>query len=126
MAHQSIGLKGIIMFGTKEQKAKYLPALASGEKLAAFALTEPNSGSDAASIKLTATPSPDGKGFHLNGTKVRKRELASAGLSPAVLGIYVHCVDDDPASKRTLSFVATAAPEAATLLEGRADLHFAM
>lgn len=67
MAHQSIGLKGIILFGTPEQKAKYLPPLATGEKLAAFALTEPATGSDAASISLKATPTPDGKGFILNG-----------------------------------------------------------
>src|SRR5436309_79772 len=50
-AHQSIGLKGILLFGTEAQKKRYLPALATGEKVAAFALTEPSAGSDAASIK---------------------------------------------------------------------------
>ena len=40
-AHQAIGYKGILLLGTEEQKSKYIPALASGEKLAAFALTEP-------------------------------------------------------------------------------------
>jgi len=44
---QSIGFKGITLFGTEEQKAKYLPIVATGEKLAAFCLTEPTSGSDA-------------------------------------------------------------------------------
>jgi len=44
---QSIGFKGIILFGTEEQKMKYLPMVATGEKLAAFCLTEPTSGSDA-------------------------------------------------------------------------------
>jgi len=44
---QSIGFKGITLFGTEEQKAKYLPEVATGEKLAAFCLTEPTSGSDA-------------------------------------------------------------------------------
>ena len=44
---QSIGFKGILLYGTDEQKAKYLPAVASGEKMAAFCLTEPSSGSDA-------------------------------------------------------------------------------
>lgn len=44
---QSIGYKGILLFGTEEQKAKYLPDLASGRKFAAFCLTEPSSGSDA-------------------------------------------------------------------------------
>ncbi len=90
MAHQSIGLKGIIMFGTSEQKAKYLPALASGEKLAAFALTEPTTGSDAASIKLAATPSPDGKGFHLNGQKVRALAiLVRCGLWSVGFQVFV-------------------------------------
>lgn len=69
MAHQSIGLKGILMFGTEAQKAKYLPKLASGEHTAAFCLTEPGSGSDAASIKTRAKLSPDGKTFLLTGGK---------------------------------------------------------
>ena len=70
MAHQSIGLKGILIFGTDAQKEKYLPKLASGENIAAFALTEPSSGSDAASIQTRATVSPDGKHFLLNGSKI--------------------------------------------------------
>ena len=70
MAHQSIGLKGIILCGTPEQKEKYLPKLASGEHIAAFALTEPGTGSVAASVQLTATPTADGKGFKLNGQKM--------------------------------------------------------
>ncbi|KAF1657014.1 Acyl-CoA dehydrogenase family member 9, mitochondrial, partial [Eudyptes chrysocome] len=69
-AHQAIGLKGILIAGTDEQKAKYLPRLASGEHLAAFCLTEPGSGSDAASIQTRATLSEDGKYFLLNGSKV--------------------------------------------------------
>ena len=50
-AHQSIGFKGILLAGTPEQKAQYLPKLARGDDFAAFALTEPSSGSDAGSIK---------------------------------------------------------------------------
>ncbi|NWI58535.1 ACAD9 dehydrogenase, partial [Calyptomena viridis] len=69
-AHQAIGLKGILIAGTEEQKAKYLPRLASGEHIAAFCLTEPGSGSDAASIQTRATLSEDGKHFVLNGSKV--------------------------------------------------------
>ncbi|XP_062970462.1 complex I assembly factor ACAD9, mitochondrial isoform X2 [Cynocephalus volans] len=69
-AHQAIGLKGIILAGSEEQKAKYLPRLASGEHIAAFCLTEPASGSDAASIRTRATPSADGKHFVLSGSKV--------------------------------------------------------
>eukprot|EP01098_Paradermamoeba_levis_P007238 TRINITY_DN2998_c0_g1_i1.p1 TRINITY_DN2998_c0_g1~~TRINITY_DN2998_c0_g1_i1.p1 ORF type:complete len:348 (+),score=118.77 TRINITY_DN2998_c0_g1_i1:53-1045(+) len=70
MAHQSIGLKGILLNGNEEQKKKYLPKLASGEHVAAFALTEPTSGSDASSIRTKATLSPDGKHFLLNGSKI--------------------------------------------------------
>ncbi|KAI5757186.1 ACADVL protein [Gulo gulo luscus] len=69
-AHQSIGFKGILLFGTKAQKEKYLPKLASGETIAAFCLTEPASGSDAASIRTSAVPSPCGKYYTLNGSKI--------------------------------------------------------
>ncbi|KAA8579096.1 hypothetical protein FQN60_007216 [Etheostoma spectabile] len=69
-AHQSIGFKGILLFGNPAQKKKYLPKLATGEHLAAFCLTEPASGSDAASIKTTAVQSPCGKYFTLNGSKI--------------------------------------------------------
>merc|ERR1719273_1281370 len=69
-AHQSIGFKGILLAGTPEQKEQYLPKLASGENFAAFALTEPSSGSDAGSIKTRAVPSADGKTWILNGAKI--------------------------------------------------------
>merc|ERR1712109_334820 len=65
-----IGFKGILLAGTPEQKAQYLPRLASGEDFAAFALTEPASGSDAGSIKTRAVPSKDGKNWILNGSKI--------------------------------------------------------
>jgi acyl-CoA dehydrogenase family protein 9 len=69
-AHQSIGLKAILLFGTPEQKEKYLPKLATGEHTAAFALTEPGAGSDAAAIKTRAELSPDGSHYILNGSKI--------------------------------------------------------
>ncbi|XP_032314649.1 complex I assembly factor ACAD9, mitochondrial isoform X2 [Camelus ferus] len=69
-AHQAIGLKGILLAGSEEQKARYLPRLASGEHVAAFCLTEPASGSDAASIQTRATLSEDKKHYVLNGSKV--------------------------------------------------------
>ncbi|XP_050519193.1 very long-chain specific acyl-CoA dehydrogenase, mitochondrial [Diabrotica virgifera virgifera] len=68
-AHQSIGFKGILLFGNPEQKAKYLTMCSSG-KVAAFCLTEPSSGSDAASIQTRAELSPDGKHYILNGSKI--------------------------------------------------------
>ena len=69
-AHQSIGLKGILIFGNDAQKQKYLPKLATGEQLASFALTEPSSGSDANSIRTRATLSEDGSHYVLNGGKI--------------------------------------------------------
>lgn len=70
VAHQSIGLKGLLMYGNEDQKQRFLPKLATGEMIAAFALTEPGAGSDAGSIQTTAVPSPDGKGYILNGSKI--------------------------------------------------------
>jgi acyl-CoA dehydrogenase family protein 9 len=67
-AHSSIGMRGLLLFGNDEQKARYFPKLASGEMIAAFCLTEPSSGSDAASIKTTAVR--DGDHYVLNGTKI--------------------------------------------------------
>lgn len=69
-AHQSIGYKGILLVGTDAQKEKYLPRLAKGEAFASFALTEPSCGSDANSIKTRAEPTPDGKHYILNGSKI--------------------------------------------------------
>lgn len=69
-AHQSIGLKGILLYGTDEQKQRFLPKLATGESVAAFALTEPGAGSDAASIKTRAILSDDGSHYVLNGSKI--------------------------------------------------------
>ena len=66
--HQSIGFKGIVMFGTDEQKERFLPDLATGRKLAGFALTEPNAGSDAYNIESRAVEQPDGS-WVLNGEK---------------------------------------------------------
>lgn len=69
-AHQSIGLKGILLFGTEEQKRRFLPPLARGEAFAAFALTEPSSGSDAASIRTRAVWDAERDAWILNGTKI--------------------------------------------------------
>lgn len=68
-AHSSIGMKGVLLFGTDAQKEKYLPELATGDRIAAFCLTEAGSGSDAASIKTNAVRKPGG-GWTLNGEKI--------------------------------------------------------
>jgi len=66
--HQSIGMKGIVLYGTDEQKQRFLPDLAAGRKLAGFALTEPNAGSDVHSMESRAVREADGS-WRLNGEK---------------------------------------------------------
>lgn len=68
-AHVGIGTLPIVLFGNEEQKQKYLPALATGEKIAAYALTEPGSGSDALGAKTTAKLNTEGTHYILNGEK---------------------------------------------------------
>lgn len=68
-AHQSIGYKGIMLYGTEEQKQKYLPKLASGQWVVSYCLTEPGSGSDAQSIQTKATRDDQGN-YILDGTKI--------------------------------------------------------
>ena len=76
--HTSVGSEPILLFGTEEQKRRWLPRMASGEVLGAFALTEPGSGSDAASLKTSARR--NGDSYVLNGTKVFITNIGHAGL----------------------------------------------
>lgn len=68
-AHHSIGPRALVLFGTPEQQARWLPKLATGEWISAFALTEPEAGSDAANVQTRAEPTPDGTGYVLHGEK---------------------------------------------------------
>ncbi len=68
-AHQSIGIKPLLLFGTDEQKKKWLPDLATGKLIGAFCLTEPEAGSDAGSLKTTAVYDEKTDEYVLNGTK---------------------------------------------------------
>ena len=79
-AHQSIGCTGITLFGTEDQKQRWLPRCASGECIAAFCLTEPGSGSDAQAMKAMATLSADGSHYVLNGQKIWISNAGFAGL----------------------------------------------
>ena len=86
-----IGSQGLVMFGTDEQKAKYLPGIASGEIITSFALTEPEAGSDSANVQTKATL--DGDAYVLNGgkryiTNANKAHLFTvmARTNPAVRG----------------------------------------
>ena len=76
--HTGVGSIPIIFFGNKDQKRRYLPKIATGEMIAAYALTEPEAGSDALNAKTTATLSPDGKYYILNG---QKQFITNAGFA---------------------------------------------
>ncbi len=79
-AHSGIGTQPLTYFGTEAQKKKYLPKLATGEWIAAYALSEAGSGSDALGLRTKATLSPDGKHYLLNGTKMWISNAAWADL----------------------------------------------
>jgi len=78
--HCGLGSKAIVLYGTDEQKERYLPMLARGETLAAYALTEPEIGSDAQNIRTTAQLSPDGARWVLNGHKIWIGNAHRAGV----------------------------------------------
>ena len=86
-AGSGLGALPIVLMGTEEQKKKFLPSIASGEKLAAFALTEANAGSDASNIQTTAKK--DGDHYILNGTK----QFITNG---EVAGTYIVIANADP------------------------------
>jgi acyl-CoA dehydrogenase family protein 9 len=77
-AHHSIGIRALLLFGTHEQKQRWLPKLVTGEQLGAFALTEKEAGSDAANVQMQARPSEDGSYFILNG---EKRYITNAAIA---------------------------------------------
>jgi acyl-CoA dehydrogenase family member 9 len=77
-AHHSIGIRALLLFGTHEQKQRWLPKLATGEQLGAFALTEKEAGSDAANVQMQARPSEDGSHFILDG---EKRYITNAAIA---------------------------------------------
>lgn len=77
-AHHSIGPRAIVLFGTDEQQRRWLPKLATGEYLSAFALTEPEAGSDASNVQTRAIPTEDGKGYLVSG---EKRWITNGGIA---------------------------------------------
>lgn len=89
-AHTGIGTMPITLYGTEEQKQKYVPALASGEKFGAYCLTEPEAGSDANSGKTTAELSADGKSYKINGQKMW---ISNAGFAEIFI-VFARIEDD--------------------------------
>jgi acyl-CoA dehydrogenase family protein 9 len=95
-AHQSIGLKALLLFGTKEQKQRWLVPLARGEEIAAFALTEPNAGSDAAGVQTSAVLDPLKNTYRING----KKQWITNGSMAHVLTVMAKTEVDTPNGKQ--------------------------
>ncbi len=115
-AHQSIGCRALILFGTKEQQARWLPGMLTGSKIAAFALTEPEAGSDAGGVRTTATPTEDGTAYLLNGIK---HYITNGGIAD-VLTVMARTPDGKGGSKVT-AFLVTPDMPGFEVLEARAD-----
>lgn len=112
-AHQSIGCKGIVLFGSEGQKTKYLPRCASGELVAAFCLTEPGSGSDAQAMKSTATLSADGTHYLLTGTKIWISNAGYADLFTVFAKVAIEI--DGKMKQRVTAFIVDAHAPGVTL-----------
>ncbi len=112
-AHQSIGCKGITLFGTDDQKRRWLPRCASGEIIAAFCLTEPGSGSDAQAMTTTATPSDDGTSYSITGTKIWISNAGYAGLFTVFAKVPVTI--DGKSKQRVTAFLVDAKSAGITL-----------
>lgn len=95
-AHQSVGLKALLLFGTQEQKSRWLAPLAHGEQLAAFSLTEPNAGSDAAGIETRAVFDKDANVYYITGTK----QWTTNGSMAHILTVMAKMEVDTPQGKQ--------------------------
>src|SRR6266699_220237 len=93
-AHTTIGTLPIVFYGTEEQKQHYLPKLASGEWIAAYALTEPGVGSDAMGLSTRAELSADGKYYILNGTK---QWISNAGFADVMI-VFARIGNEKPSA----------------------------
>ncbi len=102
-AHTSIGIKALLLFGDDEQKKRYFPNLATGEMLAAFALTEPHAGSDAAAIRTTAKPVDGGTAYVLNGTK---QFITNGGIAD-FFTVFAKIAEGDEEEKGFTCFLVT-------------------
>src|SRR5438034_2240303 len=115
-AHHSIGIRALLLFGTREQPAQWLPALVAGEKLAAFALTEREAGSDAANVRMTARPSDDSSHYVLNG---EKRYITNAGIAQVWTVMARTPVSNKPGKDAITAFLVTPDMPGVEMIEAR-------
>jgi alkylation response protein AidB-like acyl-CoA dehydrogenase len=104
-AHQSIGLKAVVLLGSDRQKQTWLPDLASGKKLAAFCLSEPEVGSDAANVQTRAHLSEDGSHWIVNGQKKFATNAALAGMMTVMARTPV--TQDGQTREKITAFIVT-------------------
>jgi alkylation response protein AidB-like acyl-CoA dehydrogenase len=116
-AHHSIGIRALLLFGTAEQKATWLPPLARAEKLAAFALTETEAGSDASNVQTQATPTDDGQAFVLNGSK---RYITNGAIAD-VLTVMARTPDPKGGESKVSAFLVTPDMPGFEVVEARMD-----
>ena len=112
-AHQSIGCKGITLFGTEDQKRRWLPQCATGERVAAFCLTEPGSGSDAQAMRATAIPGADGTHYSLTGEKIWISNAGYAGVFTVFAKVPVEV--EGKVKQRVTAFIVDARAPGITL-----------
>ncbi|MFO0954086.1 MAG: acyl-CoA dehydrogenase family protein [Isosphaeraceae bacterium] len=116
-AHHSIGIRALLLFGTPEQQATWLPSLTSGQKLAAFALTETEAGSDASNVQTQAVPSEDGRTYRLTGTK---RYITNGGIAD-VLTVMARTPDPKGGESKVTAFLVTPDMPGFEVVEARMD-----
>src|SRR5918998_926261 len=123
-AMQGLGTGAISLFGSEEQKGDYLPAVRQGEKIAAFALSEPEAGSDVASIATTAVE--DGDHYNINGTKTWISNggladfytvFARTGEGPGAKGLSAFIVDSESSGLKVAERIPAMAPHPLATLE---------
>src|SRR5256714_1761223 len=117
-AHHSIGIRALLLFGTHEQKQKWLPKLCTGEWLGAFALTEKEAGSDAANVQTTATPSEDGSHYVLNG---EKRYITNTAIAEVLTVMARTPVPGKPGKEAITAFLVTPDMPGFELIDGRME-----
>jgi alkylation response protein AidB-like acyl-CoA dehydrogenase len=117
-AHHSIGIRALLLFGTHDQKQKWLPKLVTGEQLGAFALTEREAGSDAANVQMKATPSEDGSHFILNG---EKRYITNTAIAQVLTVMARTPVPGKPGKDAVTAFLVTPDMPGFELIDGRME-----
>lgn len=116
-AHHSIGIRALELFGTDEQKSKWMAPLMTGEKLAAFALTEPHAGSDAGNVRTRAEPTEDGSAYIISG---EKRWITNGGIADC-LTVMARTPDPAEPDGKITAFLVTPDMPGFEVLEERME-----